>query len=129
MVPRGTVLIVDTDRALVEFIVAALTEEGYTAFNVHDGAATTAPILTQGPDLLLIDLLFGRIHGGDLIRAVRVLGIDTPIVLMTTQTLKAEALEAQGAVAYLRKPFSLDELLACVTTHLRPSQAPPQSAA
>jgi DNA-binding response OmpR family regulator len=129
MVPRGAILVADDDQATIDFIVEALTEEGYAAVGVSDHAAITAALLTSPPDLVLIDRHFGQMSGLDVVQAVRAWGLDTPLVIMTTNTRHAAALEAQGAVACLIKPFDLDALLACIARHIRPSQRLPGSAA
>jgi DNA-binding response OmpR family regulator len=120
MVPRGTVLVVDDDRAIVEFIIQVLTDEGYQAVGVYTGAAAIAAILTSPPDLALIDLLMDGVTGLEVIQAVRERGIDTRLVLMTANTVQVEAIQAQGAETCLLKPFDLDDLLACVAKHIRP---------
>jgi DNA-binding response OmpR family regulator len=124
MVPRGTVLVADDDRAIVELIVEALTDEGYAASGVYDGAAAIAAILAHPPDLALIDLLFGSMSGLDVIRAVRANGIDIPLVIITANTPQAETLEAQGATTCLFKPFDLDDLLACIARYIRTDSSP-----
>jgi DNA-binding response OmpR family regulator len=120
MVPRGTVLVVDDDRAIVEFIIQVLTDEGYQAVGVYTGAAAIAAILASPPDLALIDLLMDGVTGLEVIQAVRERGIDTRLVLMTANTVQVEAIQAQGAETCLLKPFDLDDLLACVAKHIRP---------
>jgi two-component system, OmpR family, response regulator MprA len=121
MAGRGTVLVVDTDRAIVDFIIEVLTDEGYVASGMYDGAAATAAILANPPDLVLLDLLFDRVSGLEVARAARVRGNTTPIVIMTTSISQIETIEAAGAATCLLKPFSLDELLACVATHIQPT--------
>jgi DNA-binding response OmpR family regulator len=120
MVPRGTVLIADDERAIVEFIIEALMDEGYIASGVSDGAAAVAAILATAPDLALLDLLLGGMSGLDVIRAVRARGSATPMVIMTADTARAAVLEAQSAATCLLKPFDLDDLYTCVAKHLRP---------
>src|SRR5262245_13593129 len=124
MAPRGAVLVADSDPASVDFIVEALAEDGYTAVGVTDGAAATAAILTHPPNLVLIDLRFGAIAGMDVIQAVRAWGVDIPMVIMTTETPAVAAVEQGHAAGYLRKPFDLDELLACAATHIRTDPPP-----
>jgi DNA-binding response OmpR family regulator len=120
MAGRGTVLIADDDPAIVDFIIEALTDEGYTASGVYNGVAAIAAILAHSPDLALIDLLMDGVTGLEVIQTIRGRGIDVPLVLMTANTLQVEAIQAQGAETCLLKPFDLDNLLACVAKHIRP---------
>jgi DNA-binding response OmpR family regulator len=128
MASRGTVLVVDDDRAIVEFIIQVLTEEGYQAVGVYNGAAAIARILASPPDLALVDLLMDGVTGLDVIQAIRGRGIDVPLVIMTANTVQVEAIQAQGAETCLLKPFDLDDLLACVATHIRTDRPPPEAA-
>jgi DNA-binding response OmpR family regulator len=120
MVPRGIILVADDDRSIANFIVEALTDEGYATSSVYDGAAATAAILAGPPDLALIDLLFGGMSGLDVIRAVRAWGVDLPMVIITTNTAETPSIEAQGVAACLLKPFDLDDLYTCVAKYIRP---------
>jgi DNA-binding response OmpR family regulator len=124
MTSQGTILVADDDRAIVDFIVEALTDEGYTATGVYEGSATIDAIVASPPDLVLLDLLFGNMSGLDVIRAVRARGVAIPMLIMTANTPQAEALIAQGAATCLLKPFDLDELLACVATHISTETSP-----
>ena len=128
MASRGFVLVADDDQLIVEFIVEALADAGYTASGVFDGAAATAAILANPPDLVLIDLLIGGMSGLEVVRAVRAWGIDIPMVIIAVNIFQSEALDAHDATACLLKPFDLDDLLACVAEHIRPRQRPPESA-
>jgi DNA-binding response OmpR family regulator len=129
MAPRSTVLIADDDPAIVDFIVEVLTDEGYTASGVYDGAAAIAEILAHSPDLALSDLRLGAVSGLEVVQAIRAHGIDVPLVIITADTASASALEAQGAIACLLKPFDLDDLLACVARYIRPDRPPLESTA
>jgi DNA-binding response OmpR family regulator len=57
--------------------------------------------------------------GRELLEAARAQQIDVPVVIMTASTLAVDELASAGARACLYKPFELDELLACVTQHIR----------
>jgi DNA-binding response OmpR family regulator len=129
MAPCGAILVADSDPAIVDFIVEALAEDGYAAVGVTDGAAATAAILTQPPNLVLIDLRFGAMEGMDVIQAVRAWGVDIPMVIMTTEQPNVAALEQHNVAAYLRKPFDLDDLLGCIANCMPRQQIPPESTA
>jgi DNA-binding response OmpR family regulator len=119
MTARRTVLIADDAPEIVDFIAEVLTDEGYQVRRAINGPETLATILANPPDLALIDLVFGGMSGLDVVRDMRTQGIDVPVVIMTANTRFAYDLEQHGAVVCLRKPFDLDELLACVSQHIQ----------
>jgi DNA-binding NtrC family response regulator len=119
MAACGSVLVADEDQAIVDFIVEALTDEGYSALGVSNSAAATAAILANPPDLVLIDYLFGTWKGMEVIRAIQASGVGIPMVIMTLSIWMEQGRKVQGAVAYLLKPFALDDLFACVANHIQ----------
>lgn len=118
MSTHGTILLVDDDAAVIDFMAAVLTDEGYHVQWATTGADAVAAILAIPPDLILMDLVLGRMSGLDVLRTVRTQGSTVPIVVMTAATRTDQELAQPGVTALLRKPFDLTDLLACVAAHL-----------
>ena len=118
MPTSGTVLVADDDAATIDLLTEVLTDEGYQVRRATTGKAALAAILTAPPDLALIDLRLGTMSGLEVIQVARAWSFAMPMVLMTAAPVEADALEAQGASATLRKPFDLDDLLICVARHM-----------
>lgn len=129
----GTVLCVDNDRNLCEILAKALRSEGYQVATAHDGDAALTAIGRVKPDLVLLDLILPKRDGFAVLEALRRLPAPQsklPVVLISgcsptpEYTKRAETLKA-GAL--LRKPVSLENLLAVVARELgqqRPAAAP-----
>jgi CheY-like chemotaxis protein/DnaJ-domain-containing protein 1 len=133
----GTVLCVDNDRNLCEILAKALRSEGYRVATAHDGDAALDAIGRCKPDLMLLDLILPKRDGFAVLEAVRRMPAPLgalPVVLISgcsptpEYTQRAEALRA---AALLRKPVSLENLLAAVARGLgqAPRKATPRSAA
>ena len=77
-------------------------------------------ILTQKPDLVLLELALADIDGKEVIRTVRETS-QAPIIVVSARSREAEKVEAldAGANDYVCKPFGMGELLARVRAHLR----------
>ena len=128
----GTVLCVDNDRNLCEILAKALRSEGYRVATAHDGDLALEAIGRVRPDLVLLDLILPKRDGFAVLEALRALPApqsELPVVLISgcsptpEYTRRAEALRA---AALLRKPVSLETLLAAVARELG---QPPRSAA
>lgn len=110
------VLVVEDDPAIREFVVEALTDEGYPVQVARDGAeAITA--LTEGsppPDrlcLVLLDMMLPNADGVDVLRALTDLGGYVPVVAMSADRTRLSEARAAGAQATVAKPFDLNRLI------------------
>jgi DNA-binding response OmpR family regulator len=117
----GDILVIDDYSPTVEFIAEALMDDGYTVRTASDAARAQAAIAERRPDLVLVDLHLPGTSGDVLARDLQNDGLaDVPVILMTADARSADTLSMDGIAFCLSKPFGLDDLLACITTHIRP---------
>jgi DNA-binding response OmpR family regulator/anti-sigma regulatory factor (Ser/Thr protein kinase) len=117
-----TILIIDDDDSFRLSLGQRLELEGFQVLEAADGAAGLALAQAQQPDLILSDILMPVLSGYALLAQLRqdAATADIPMILLTA---KAEH-EAQrlgmvlGADDYLCKPFSMNELLTSVHSHI-----------
>lgn len=113
-----TILVVDDERSITEFVSDALLDEGYAVEVVHDGASALLTIQRGPPDLVLLDVGMPVMTGDELLRRLRGDSFsDLPVIIMTAGTNPEQYLD-DGANAILKKPFSLDLLLDSVERNL-----------
>jgi DNA-binding response OmpR family regulator len=120
----GSVLIVDSEPAIVDLLVELLTDAGYSVLTASNCASACHLIINYAPALLLLDMRMPGMKGAELIAQLRGVGVATmPIVLMTTEPHAVASLLVPGAIMCVAKPFDIDDVLGCVSDHVRPHGA------
>jgi DNA-binding response OmpR family regulator len=119
--PAGRVLVADDDRQIREFVRVALEDEGYEVLTAADGASALALALAAPPDVILLDLNMPVMDGWRFAAAYRGAAGRAPIVVLTAAADAARRRHEIGAVAWLGKPFDLDELLRVVGCVITPA--------
>lgn len=106
-------LIVDDDDALRLSLTRALQNRGFEVFSAMDYHSATAWIQQEEFDAALVDLKLPDRSGLHVIQSLRQHDAELPIVMLTGYSSVATAVEAikLGAMHYLAKPASLDEIL------------------
>jgi two-component system response regulator MprA len=128
---RPHVLVVDDDRAVRESLRRSLEFNGYAVSLATDGAEALAGISATNPDAIVMDVMMPRLDGIETTRALRSVGNQVPILVLTARDAvgdRVEGLDA-GADDYLTKPFALDELLARLRALLRRAAPEPGASA
>jgi EAL domain-containing protein (putative c-di-GMP-specific phosphodiesterase class I)/DNA-binding response OmpR family regulator len=127
--PRGKprLLLVEDDDALRAVLARSLAST-FDVTTASDGATAAELLVKGGCDGVLSDIGLPGMSGVDLLRLVRTYDLDVPVVLMTGQPSVETAVAALelGALTYIQKPFSQDELrstLLRATTLARLAQA------
>lgn len=114
-IPSGVkrVLIIDDDKNMARLVARILTQDGeYEATVVSEPGVGLVKSRQQRFDVIISDIVMPAMDGVELIRAIRAMDLDIPIVLMTgTPTVETaqKALEF-GAFRYLSKPIDPVEL-------------------
>lgn len=110
------ILVVEDDKTVGQYVKRGLTEAGFHADLVGDGAEGLRLATSGHYDMLVLDLRLPALSGFDVLRTLRDRGDGIPVLVLTAQDavdFKVQALK-MGADDYVTKPFSLEELLARV---------------
>ena len=113
------ILIVDDEKMLTELLSSHLQDLGYTTFVAED-AGKAISMLNTYPDLILLDINMPEMDGLELCKIIRN-NVTCPILFLTariTEQDKVNGLQV-GGDDYITKPFSLQELTARISAHLR----------
>ena len=116
-------LVAEDERRVRAFVCRGLQEEGFQIQEAVDGAAALEVLAAGGVDLVLLDWMLPKVSGLEVLRALRLRGDVTPVLMLTARDAVADRTLAlnEGADDYLVKPFAFEELLARVRAVLRRS--------
>jgi DNA-binding response OmpR family regulator len=111
--PRATVLVVDDDDAIRDFLRSALESEGYAVLAAGDGMDALTLCERYPADVILLDLMMPRMGGLAFLARFRQLhGPDgADVFVMSAVRAAVEQAAAEGVAGTFVKPFDLDELL------------------
>jgi len=113
---KGSILVVDDESEIREGLELLLASEGYGVTSAGTGASGLAKLEEHPYDLLLLDVSLPDRNGLDLLREIRLRDPQLSVVLITAYGSidMARAAFKSGAMDYITKPWSNDELLAQV---------------
>jgi CheY-like chemotaxis protein len=120
---KRLVVVADDDAGIRQLVTLHLQRLGCDVLEAGDGEEALRLALEHEPDLLVVDIRMPGLSGYEVTREVRrLLAARVPIVLMSGSILTgdiAEGFEA-GADAYLKKPFTSEDLRGRVEPLLAP---------
>ena len=115
------ILVVEDETAIADFVQRGLEAEGYAVECAGDGNEGERQALDGNPDLVVLDLMLPGLDGMSVLDSIRSSKPALPVIVLTAKDTvedKVAGLDG-GAVDYVTKPFSFDELTARIRAHLR----------
>jgi DNA-binding NtrC family response regulator len=118
---RHRVLVVDDDANVAQVVRFLLEEEGHDTEVVADVAGGKRAVAAGHHDLVVTDLKLPDGTGLDVLKLVKEVSPDVPVILITAYATVKTAVEAMklGAFDYVQKPFDNDRLKGLVANALR----------
>ncbi|SJZ64022.1 response regulator [Garciella nitratireducens] len=108
------ILIIEDDHKILNFISMALKAKEYQVVLCKNGKEGILSFCTQNPDIILLDLGLPDMDGIHIIKQIREVSEDIPIIVVSARKEENEKIQTldMGANDYVTKPFSMGELLA-----------------
>lgn len=115
------ILIVEDDLAIRELIKRNLQKTGHVCTSVAEGDKALEEIEKNHFDLIILDVMLPGLSGFDIIREVKEMTADTPVIFVTAKGALEDRLKGLklGAEDYIIKPFEILELIARVGVVLK----------
>ena len=109
---KATIVVVDDEKDMRDFLDIMLRKEGYDVECMPSADSALAFCRGNGFDLVITDLKMPGMNGVELLRAVKELDRDVPVIMITAYASVDTAIDAMkaGAYDYFTKPFKLDEI-------------------
>ena len=122
------ILLVEDDPLLGDGIRAGLRQQGFQVDWVQDGEAAQRELRAQPYAAAVLDLGLPRMDGIDVLRSVRRVGVDFPILVLTARDAVPDRVRGldMGADDYVVKPVDLEELGARLRALVRRSHGRPR---
>jgi DNA-binding response OmpR family regulator len=107
------VLLVEDEAILAAIIKESLEKRGFIVDIAKNGVDGWVQFKTFRPDVCVIDIMMPRKDGFSLTSEIRVVDEDIPLILLTARTQTEDVLKGfeLGADDYMKKPFSMEELI------------------
>jgi two-component system response regulator RegX3 len=114
------ILLIEDEAGIAEPLVYQLSKDGYSVVWSLDGKEGLERFVSEGADLVLLDLMLPGMSGEDVCREIRRTS-DVPIIMLTAKDEEVDKIVGLeiGADDYVTKPFSTRELMARVKAVLR----------
>ena len=119
MSEKYKILIVDDEQSILDMLKLQLELEGYIVYSAIN-AKEALDKLSHSPDIILLDINMAGMNGFDLCSFIRNF-VSCPILFLTARVSEQDKINGLmvGGDDYITKPFSVNELLARISAHLR----------
>lgn len=110
---KAKVLIADDEADIATILKLQLEDQGYSTIRARDGQEVLEILQHEACALVLLDIRMPRMDGLQALSRIMIDYPDTAVIMMTAHGSESVAVEAmkKGAVDYVAKPFSFDDLL------------------
>ena len=109
---KQRVLVVDDEDSIRWVLGRCLEKVGYTVEFGENGSEAIRKATSDNFSLIILDIKMPDSNGLEVLKELKLIGIDIPVIIITAQNTVKNAIEAmkRGAYDYIAKPFNLDEV-------------------
>src|SRR5690606_1223059 len=116
-----TILLAEDEPALGLIIKESLETRDFKVLLCDNGATAYETYKTHKPELLVLDVMMPKVDGFTLAKNIRQIDTVIPILFLTAKSQTADVVEGFtiGGNDYLKKPFSMEELIVRINNLLQ----------
>ncbi|MBM4463190.1 MAG: response regulator transcription factor [Chloroflexi bacterium] len=120
MAANTTILVVDDEPRMVQFITMNLELEGFRVISAFDGYQALEKVTRELPDLVVLDIMMPEMDGFETLRKIRNVSA-VPVIFLSAKGEEFDRVKGLdlGADDYIVKPFSPRELVSRIRAVLR----------
>lgn len=118
---KTKILYVEDEPFLARIVKETLELKGYEVMHKTDGTRIAELVNGFGPDICVLDVMLPNTDGFTLGTAIRNLHPKLPIIFLTAKTQTEDVLKgfSSGGTDYIKKPFSMEELMVRIENQLK----------
>ena len=118
------ILAIDDEKVILDSIVKLCSPEGWHVDRAEDAFSGLKKIKANSYNLIICDIMMPQMNGFELLEQLRQWDIKTPIIITTGYSTVENAVKSLyvGAIDFLPKPFTFDELISCIKRGLEYSE-------
>lgn len=118
------ILVIDDSALSRRTLRRILENAGYNVVEADEGMAALEIYFLEKPDLVLLDLVMKGMYGLEVLEKLREMDRDTRVVVASAdiQSSTRRMVEEAGAIAFITKPFAVEQVLAAVSAALAEGQ-------
>jgi two-component system response regulator AtoC len=112
MTRQTTVLVIDDDPGIRDYLEALATRQGFAVQTAVDGESALAQLDRIRPDVITLDAVLPGMDGLETLRRIKQRAPEVPVIMLSGHGQARTIVEAMrlGATDFLRKPFEVEEL-------------------
>jgi len=110
---KTKILLVEDEVFLGQIVKESFETRGFEVKHFEDGEKGLEGFKSFNPDICVLDVMLPLMDGFSLAKEIKKLDADKPIIFLTAKSMTEDVIEgfAIGADDYVRKPFSMEELI------------------
>jgi two-component system chemotaxis response regulator CheY len=118
------ILVVDDSGMSRRSLRKILETAGHQVIEAQDGIAALELFFIDKPDIVLLDLTMGGLYGVDVLKKMREMDPGARVIVASAdiQSSTREMVQEAGALAFINKPFAVDQVLNAVNLALKENQ-------
>lgn len=118
---KKKILYIEDEPHLSRIVKDTLELKGYEVLHKKDGSKLMEAVNSFQPDICLLDVMLPNVDGFTLATHIRNLNPGLPIIFLTAKNQTEDLVKgfASGGTDYLKKPFSMEELLVRISNQLK----------
>ena len=112
---------IEDEQSLGKIVSDTLEKQGYEVNWVSDGAKVVHGLENYTPDLCVLDIMLPNVDGFSLCRTLRGMFPNMPVIFLTAKTDTSSLVMGfeSGGTDYIKKPFSIEELIARIENQMK----------